>query len=816
MYSNAISLWLLIFLGGSSPKQAGLQAYHNGKLQRAAILLSMAQGRKRHRRESYRRWRAERIRLRYLAGRIALMRKRPKEAIVYFKKAARNSGLFRDYILLYLGEAYLKAGQPKLALKTYRSLLKEYGRRDLRRQVRRKMLQALNSAKDWAEHGKLLKKLLWYPRPYGGRKRILWKLLKSYVKAKNTKEAAYWLRRYPLEYPLSKEAKRARRYLNRWIRYRKAKATPWTESERLYRLGRMVWQLPKKAMQRVKRWKQSTTGSGKKIQGLRNQLDMLHANSLMYLRKYKEAIPIWEYLYKRYRSVPYQKNYISRKLGRAYREIGEYEKALKILYALAERAPESRKARGAAYRAAWMAMRLQRYKLARRLFKEYRTVYPGRRKERLRIQWFEAWTLFREGRYRKATKAFKKWGRVRRSYYARKRADYWIARSYERSRRWKKAQKLYKSLTETIPFRYYGILAQYRLLLLETLIPMHGDAGACHLASHMPKAKVLPEPKPFGKSKASRRKRHTKPLLISRELFQASSLRWDPMERRRAVRLANHLQNRRKGFPNVPRHCRRSTQSRSCKYMRRAEFFNTIGFEQEAAYELYRAKYLLIQSKKRLLASIRWFLSKGHYHQALRLTFQLSRKRRVVPELLSPRELLRFKYPLAFTSLLQGQYYCNQIPFAFPWAIMRTESHFKVVTRSWAGAQGLMQIMPSTGRKIAKRLNISNFTVPMLYKPKMNVKMGCWYLTQLLQKFESNIMLAAAAYNAGPHRVAAWLQTHRSLDADEFVEEITYNETRKYVKSVFRSYSIYNYLYRQALPAPPTAVAVKVGQNINF
>ena len=69
------------------------------------------------------------------------------------------------------------------------------------------------------------------------------------------------------------------------------------------------------------------------------------------------------------------------------------------------------------------------------------------------------------------------------------------------------------------------------------------------------------------------------------------------------------------------------------------------------------------------------------------------------------------------------------------------------------------------------------------------------YLQRLMEKFSGNVPLAAASYNAGPHRVQAWLQNFGSLDMDEFVEHIPFVETRNYVKKVVRNYQIYNLLY---------------------
>ena len=121
------------------------------------------------------------------------------------------------------------------------------------------------------------------------------------------------------------------------------------------------------------------------------------------------------------------------------------------------------------------------------------------------------------------------------------------------------------------------------------------------------------------------------------------------------------------------------------------------------------------------------------------------------------------------------------------WAVMKVESAYDPLVVSWAGAAGLMQIMPHTARRIAKAVEgKSQFGTHRLLNADLSVRFGSWYLGQLYVKFQGQLGLALAAYNGGPHNVVTWLGLKGGLPLDEFVEEIPFTETRQYVKKTLR------------------------------
>ena len=88
--SNVLALWLITLLGGAAPEQAAIKSFRQQELSKAALLVSLAQGRKRKRRERWSRWNDEQVRLLYFGGRIAMLRKRPREAASLFEQAAKK------------------------------------------------------------------------------------------------------------------------------------------------------------------------------------------------------------------------------------------------------------------------------------------------------------------------------------------------------------------------------------------------------------------------------------------------------------------------------------------------------------------------------------------------------------------------------------------------------------------------------------------------------------------------------------------------------------------------------------------------------
>ena len=120
-------------------------------------------------------------------------------------------------------------------------------------------------------------------------------------------------------------------------------------------------------------------------------------------------------------------------------------------------------------------------------------------------------------------------------------------------------------------------------------------------------------------------------------------------------------------------------------------------------------------------------------------------------------------------------------------ALIREESLFNPLAKSWVGAKGLMQLMNKTANSLDRELKIKS----NLFNPEDNINLGTFYLMKLMKRFDNNIPSVLAAYNGGPHNVELWRKRFTGVDDDEFVENIPFKETNGYVKRVLRSYYYY-------------------------
>jgi len=162
---------------------------------------------------------------------------------------------------------------------------------------------------------------------------------------------------------------------------------------------------------------------------------------------------------------------------------------------------------------------------------------------------------------------------------------------------------------------------------------------------------------------------------------------------------------------------------------------------------------------------------------------------------------LILRFPLQFRSTIDKNIEKRQLDPGWVYALIRSESAFMEDAKSPAGALGLMQVMPLTGKQTARSMGWKKFNKNDLLVAEKNVSIGSTYLKQMLKKFDDNKILATAAYNAGPHRVNKWIAKSNCIEPDIWIEKIPFNETRKYVRRVLFYASIYDWrLQREVEP----------------
>jgi soluble lytic murein transglycosylase len=200
-------------------------------------------------------------------------------------------------------------------------------------------------------------------------------------------------------------------------------------------------------------------------------------------------------------------------------------------------------------------------------------------------------------------------------------------------------------------------------------------------------------------------------------------------------------------------------------------------------------------SSSRIDATIAWV-----YHQKGELRRAISLMRRTYPQFLTaggqelPAEILQVIFPLEYWDFIRKYAAQRDLDPYVMAALIAQESTFDPGIRSVANAWGLMQIVPSTGRRLSRSVGVRRFSLATLTTPELNIRIGMLYFSQLVQQF-GGTYYALASYNAGESRVVKWKSERPGLDEDEFIDDIPFPETQNYVKRILGTAEDYRRLY---------------------
>ena len=224
---------------------------------------------------------------------------------------------------------------------------------------------------------------------------------------------------------------------------------------------------------------------------------------------------------------------------------------------------------------------------------------------------------------------------------------------------------------------------------------------------------------------------------------------------------------------------------------------SAIGFYEDARLEIKK----LESTTRKNLSGVLWLTklyNDAHAYSDTMRVMQLYKnfKTKLLEKDLTKNFWENF-YPLAYAKAIRDNAKIFNVDPYFVKGLIRQESLFNSQVQSRAGAIGLMQIMPETGRVLyANSTKSEPFNTTILFNPDTNIQLGIQYIGQLNKRFKKNKTHILISYNAGPHNLKKWLKRFSHLqDPDVFIESIPYPETRKYVKKVLRNYGIYQSLY---------------------
>jgi len=191
------------------------------------------------------------------------------------------------------------------------------------------------------------------------------------------------------------------------------------------------------------------------------------------------------------------------------------------------------------------------------------------------------------------------------------------------------------------------------------------------------------------------------------------------------------------------------------------------------------------------LAEAQIYASYGETYRAMRALKKALPYAASAPIKSIPLAYWRILYPKAWWETIKTESAKNNLDPYLVASLIRQESEFNPSVVSYANAWGLMQLLPSTGKQMAKEEGIKNFQTFQLLDPEMNIRLGCRYLREMLSGLGGVPEYALAAYNAGDYRVVDWEAAGPYSGIDEFIESIPFTQTREYVEAILRNEEMY-------------------------
>jgi len=237
----------------------------------------------------------------------------------------------------------------------------------------------------------------------------------------------------------------------------------------------------------------------------------------------------------------------------------------------------------------------------------------------------------------------------------------------------------------------------------------------------------------------------------------------------------------------------------------KAQALRIIAFDASAELELKNA-YFATSSPRFLLEAAQAAFDQGHFAAGM------SYARIILPNFESrkisdaPMAVWKTLYPLPYEAALRREAARNDFDPMFAAGLIRQESTFQADIVSYANAIGLMQVLPKTGKLLAKQLKI-RYNKKLLYDANYNLQLGMLYIANLV-RLTGAPEYAAAAYNAGEDRIALWKSERNYEEIPELVESIPFTQTREYVQIVLRNAAVYRMIYGSgATQSPPVTAA---------
>ncbi len=164
--------------------------------------------------------------------------------------------------------------------------------------------------------------------------------------------------------------------------------------------------------------------------------------------------------------------------------------------------------------------------------------------------------------------------------------------------------------------------------------------------------------------------------------------------------------------------------------------------------------------------------------------------------------VVSFAFPIDYKDYINEYSIVQELDPFLVSAVINVESKYDKMAISNKNARGLMQIGEQTGLWAAEKLGIKDYNKEMLFDPEVNIRIGTWYIKNLMQEFDNDLPLVLAAYNAGSGNVSKWLQNLEYSFDGSSLYKIPFKETEEYLRKVDLNYRVYKILYSDYMEKP--------------
>jgi tRNA dimethylallyltransferase len=380
------------------------------------------------------------------------------------------------------------------------------------------------------------------------------------------------------------------------------------------------------------------------------------------------------------------------------------------------------------------------------------------------------------------------------------KALFFLGKIYEEQKNYSRSLKLYQEALKKYPENFYGQWAGWRLGWVNYIDGKFDKAFERFqdVAQRFPNGPFIEYNLYWGAKSAEKIGSKEKAKELFTNVATLYPYTFHGIRAKEKIQKASIPENHsEKMTTETPVKLGRALDSREKTYYTRAKELSAVGLTVEARKEIHQ----LEKSIRKNLTGVLWLSNIYHKangypesHKLLQLYKDFATKSG--ERTLSPRFWKHF-FPLAYREAVASNSKYRKVDPFFVNGIIRQESLFDSNALSPAGARGLMQIMPATGKKLYPKTKLKKpFKADVLFEPDLNIRLGVKYVSQLNKRFDGNGTHILISYNAGPHVLKKWLKRFGHLnDLDVFIESIPYPETRRYVKHVLRNRGIYNTLY---------------------